>query len=170
MGMIRKINLMGVPLQVEDLLFNIDRKKQRQRGCFACGEKGHFRDNCPNMAEPKKGRNKGKALTSVRTWDDSSSEDEPPRTRSHRSSSCSSRSSHKCLMARGKMSIPSSSDNSSSDDGDGKPCVDELAEAVKFFQDVCTKQKAQLKTLKNKLISSQNDYKGLLKKLKLLQT
>jgi hypothetical protein len=31
MGMIRKINLMGVPLQVEDLLFNIDRKKQRKR-------------------------------------------------------------------------------------------------------------------------------------------
>jgi hypothetical protein len=27
MGMIRKINLMGVPLQVDDLLFNIDRKK-----------------------------------------------------------------------------------------------------------------------------------------------
>jgi hypothetical protein len=98
MGMIRKINLMGVPLQVEDLLFNIDWKKQRKRGCFACGEKGHFRDNCPTMAEPKKERSKGKALTSVRTWDDSSSEDEPPRTRSHRSSSrssCSSRSSHK---------------------------------------------------------------------------
>jgi hypothetical protein len=54
MGMIRKINLMGVPLQVEDLLFNIDTKKQRKRGCFACGEKGHFRDNCPNMAEPKR--------------------------------------------------------------------------------------------------------------------
>jgi hypothetical protein len=33
-GMIRKINIMGVPLQVEDLLFNIDRKKQRKRGCF----------------------------------------------------------------------------------------------------------------------------------------
>jgi hypothetical protein len=31
MGMIRKINLMGVLLQVEDLLFNIDRKKQRKR-------------------------------------------------------------------------------------------------------------------------------------------
>jgi hypothetical protein len=30
MRMIRKINLMGVPLQVEDLLFNIDRKKQRE--------------------------------------------------------------------------------------------------------------------------------------------
>jgi hypothetical protein len=163
--MIRKINLMGVPLQVEDL-FNIDRKKQRKRGCFACGEKGHFGDNCPTTAEPKKERSKGKALTSVKTWDDSSSEDEPPRTRSHRSSSRSSRSSHKCLMARGKMSIPSSSDESSSDDeGEGKPSVDELAEAIKIFQDVCTKQKAQLKTLKNKLISSQNDYKGLLEKL-----
>jgi hypothetical protein len=91
MGMIRKINLMGVPLQVEDLLFNIERKKKRKRGCFACGEKGHFRDNCPNMAEATKGRTKGKALTSVKTWDDSSNEDEPPRTRSHRSSSRSSR-------------------------------------------------------------------------------
>jgi hypothetical protein len=162
MGMIHKINLMGVPLQVEDLLFNIDRKKQRKRGCFACGEKGHFRDNCPTMADPKKGRRKGKAVTSVKTWDDSSSEDEPPRTHNHRSSS---RSSRKCLMARGKMSIPSSSDDSSRDDeGEGKPSIDELAEAVKFFQDVCTKQKAQLKTLKNKLISSQNDYKGLLEK------
>jgi hypothetical protein len=68
-------------------------------------------------------------------------------------------------MARGKMSIPSSSDESSSDDeGEGKPSVDELAEAVKFFQDACTKQKAQLKNLKNKLISSQNDYKGFLEK------
>jgi hypothetical protein len=126
MGMILKINLMGVPLQVDDLFFNIDRKKQRKRGCFVCGEKGHFRDSCPTMVEHKKGRGKGKALTSVKTWDDSSSEEEPPRTRSHRSSS---RSSRKCLMARGKMSIPSSSD----DEGEGKPSVDELAEAVKFF-------------------------------------
>jgi hypothetical protein len=44
------------------------------------------------------------------------------------------------------------------------PLVNELAKAVKFFQDVCTKQKAQLKTSKNKLISSQNYYKGLLEK------
>jgi hypothetical protein len=86
------------------------------------------------MAEPKKGRNKGKALISVKTWDDSSSEDEPQRTRSHRSSSRSSRSSHKCLMARGNKSIPSSSDDSSSDDdGEGKPSVDELVEAIKNF-------------------------------------
>jgi hypothetical protein len=68
-------------------------------------------------------------------------------------------------MARGKMSIPSSSNDSSSDDeGEGKPSVDELAEAVKYFQDVCTKQKSQLKILKNKLISSQNDHKGLIEK------
>jgi hypothetical protein len=131
MGMIHKINLMGVPLQVDDLLFNIDMKKQRKRGCFACREKGHFRDSCPNMVEPTKGRSKDKALTSVKTWDDSSSEDEPPRTRSHRSSSCSSR---KCLTTIGKMSIPSSSDDSSSDDeGEGKPSLDALTEVVKTF-------------------------------------
>jgi hypothetical protein len=88
MGMICSINLMGVPLQVEDLLFNIDRKKQRKRECSR--EKGHFRDNCPTMAKPKRERSKGKVLTSVKTWDDSSSEDEPPRTRSHQSSSRSS--------------------------------------------------------------------------------
>jgi hypothetical protein len=109
-----------------------------------------------------KGRSKVKALTSVKTWDDSSSKDEPPRTHNHRSSS---RSSRKCLMARGKMSIPSFSDDSSSDDeGEGKPSIYELAEAVIFFQDVCTKQKSQLKTSKNKLIGSQNDYKCLLEK------
>jgi FtsZ-binding cell division protein ZapB len=71
-------------------------------------------------------------------------------------------------MATGKMSIQSSSDDSSNDDeGEGKPSVDELAEAVKFFQDVCTKQNTQIKTLKNKLISSQNDYKGLLEKFEI---
>jgi hypothetical protein len=69
-------------------------------------------------------------------------------------------------MARGKMSIPFSGDDSSSDncEGEGKPSLDELVEAIKFFEDVCTKQKAQLKTSKNKLISSQNDYKCLLEK------
>jgi hypothetical protein len=68
-------------------------------------------------------------------------------------------------MARGKTSIPSSSDDSDNDcDSEGKPSVDKLAHVVKFFEDVCTKQNAQLKTLKNKLISSQNDYKCLLAK------
>jgi hypothetical protein len=44
-------------------------------------------------------------------------------------------------MARGKMSIPSSSDDSSSDyEGEGKPSVDELAKTVKFLQDVCERE------------------------------
>jgi hypothetical protein len=117
------------------------------------------------MAEPIKRGSKDKALTSVKTWDDSSSEDDPPRTRNNRSSSRSLRPSPKCLMARGKTSISSSSDDSDSEcDDEGKPSIDELAHDVKFFEDVCTKQKAQLKTLKNKLISSQNDYKCLLYK------
>jgi hypothetical protein len=81
---------MGVPLQIEDLLFNIGRKKQRKIGCFTCGEKGHFRDNFPNMVERKKRRSKGKALTSVKSWDDSLSEDDSPRSHNHRSSSRSS--------------------------------------------------------------------------------
>jgi hypothetical protein len=101
MWLVHKINRMGVHLQVEDLLFNIDKKKQRKRSCFACGEKDHFRDNCLNSVKPKK-RSKGKSLTSIKTWDHSSSEDDPPRTRSHRCSSCCSWSSHKCLMVRGK--------------------------------------------------------------------
>jgi hypothetical protein len=101
---------------------------------------GPLQGQLSNYGRTQKGEEQGKALTSVKTWDDSSSEDEPPRTCSHQSSSRPSRSSRKCLMARGKMSVPFSSDESSSDDeGEGKPSVDELAEAVKFFQDVCTK-------------------------------
>jgi hypothetical protein len=148
MRMICKINLKGVPLQVEDLLFNIDRKKRRKRWYFACGEKVHFWDSCPNTTEPKKRRAKARRVQSIKTWNDSSSEDETPRTRSHRSSSSSSRSSHKCLIARGNTCISSSSD-SDSDDED-KPSIDELVHAVKFFEDICTKQKAQLKVLKSK--------------------
>jgi hypothetical protein len=70
-------------------------------------------------------------------------------------------------MARGKTSIPSSSDDSSSDEGEGegKPSLDELAKVVKFFEDIWAKQMAQLKTLKNMLLSSQNDYKCLIEKI-----
>jgi hypothetical protein len=53
-------------------------------------------------------------------------------------------------MARGKTSILSSNDDNSSDDdeGEGKPYLDELAEAINIFENVCTKQKAKPKTLK----------------------
>jgi hypothetical protein len=64
--MIRKINLMGVPLCRSRIFSLTLTKKQRNRECFACGEKGHFRNNCPNMDESKKRRSKGKTLTSVR--------------------------------------------------------------------------------------------------------
>jgi FtsZ-binding cell division protein ZapB len=40
-----------------------------------------------------------------------------------------------------------------------------LRKPLNFFEDVCIKQKAQIKTLKNKLISSQDDYKCLLEKI-----
>jgi hypothetical protein len=53
-------------------------------------------------------------------------------------------------MGKGKSQDPSSSDDEC--DGEGKPSLDELAHAVKFFEDVCTKQNAQLKNLKNKLL------------------
>jgi hypothetical protein len=134
MGMIRKINLMGVPLEVEDLLFNIDMKKKRKRGCFTCEEKGHSGTTVQIWPKPQRGGARARCLQ-VSTWDDSSSKDEPPRTRNHRSSSHSLRSSHKYLMARGKISIPSSSDDSSSDDGEGegKPSLDELVKVLKFF-------------------------------------
>jgi hypothetical protein len=73
-------------------------------------------------------------------------------------------------MARGKTSISSFSDDSDSEcDDEGKPSVDEPAHAVKFFEDVCTKQKSQLKSLKNKLNNSQNDYKCLLEKFETFQ-
>jgi hypothetical protein len=49
-------------------------------------------------------------------------------------------------MERGKTSIPSSSDDSDSEcDDEGKPSVDEHTHAVNFIEDVCTKQKLNLK-------------------------
>jgi hypothetical protein len=39
MGMIRKINLMGVPLQAEDLLFNIDRKNKEREDALHVGRR-----------------------------------------------------------------------------------------------------------------------------------
>jgi hypothetical protein len=147
MGMICKINLMDVPLQVKDLLFNIDRKRQKKKRMLRMmGKKNHFRDNCPNMNEPTKKRSKGKALTSIKTLNDSSSKDDPPRTRSHHSSSHSSWLSHKCVMVRGKTSIPSSSDDSNDEcDGEGKPSVDDLAHAVKFFRVFTLNKKLNIK-------------------------
>jgi hypothetical protein len=62
MGMICKINLMGVPLQVEDLLFNIDMKKKRKRGCFACGERATLGTTIQIWPNPQRGRAKANHL------------------------------------------------------------------------------------------------------------
>jgi hypothetical protein len=50
-------------------------------------------------------------------------------------------------MARGQMSIPSSSDDGSSDDdkGEGKPSLDELAEVVNFFRMYALNKRLNLK-------------------------
>jgi hypothetical protein len=53
---------------------------------------GPLQGQLSKYGQTHKEMSKGKALTSVKTWDESSSEDEPPRTRDHRSSSRSSRS------------------------------------------------------------------------------
>jgi hypothetical protein len=76
-------------------------KKKTNKGCYRCGEKGNFIEVCPNKPTPKtKKARKAKhlALTTIKTWDDSSSEDEAQYKGSgHKHSSSST--SHVCLMA-----------------------------------------------------------------------
>jgi hypothetical protein len=62
MGMIRKINLMGVPLQVEDLLFNIDRKKQIKRGCSHVGRRATSGTAVQIWPNPQRGGRKARRL------------------------------------------------------------------------------------------------------------
>jgi hypothetical protein len=100
--MIHEINLMVCHYRSRIFSLTSRGKQKKKRGCFACQEKGHFRDNYLNMAEPKKRRSKGKDRTNVKTWYASSSEDEPQRSRGHRSSHLS----HECLMAKGKNEYP----------------------------------------------------------------
>jgi hypothetical protein len=100
---------------------------------------------------------KGKVFTLVKTWDDSSSEDDtPPKSRSHRSSS---RSSQKCLKAWNTTNdLSSSKYDSDNDSDDEKPSLDELVHAVNF-----------LILFKTKLISSHNNYKNFIENLNPLQ-
>ena len=46
--MIQKLNVKGVPIQIQDLIFTNQRNEQRKRGCYGCGELGHFVEVCPN--------------------------------------------------------------------------------------------------------------------------
>ena len=80
--------------------------KERKKGCYGCGELGHFVEVCPNKPTPKTKKKacKDKALTSIRSWDDSSSEeDDHHKRRGHKHSSSST--SRVCLMARGNKSL-----------------------------------------------------------------
>ena len=98
--MIQRLNVKGVPIQIQDLIFTNQRNEQRKRGCYGCGELGHFVEVCPNKPTPKTKKKacKNQALTSIRSWDDSSSEEEHHHKRQGRKHSSSS-SSRMCLMA-----------------------------------------------------------------------
>ena len=92
---------------------------------------------CPNMPTPKikkKARKaKHQALTTIKTWDDSSSEDEAQHKRlGHKHSSSSS--SRMCLMARGNKS----SSSSESDSDDEIPSLNELVQENLKYAKACT--------------------------------
>ena len=106
---------------------------------------------CPNKPTPKikKKACKNQAFTSIRSWGDSSSEQEDHnKRRGHKHSS--SRSSHVCLMARGNES----SSSSESDSDDDLPSYDKIVQQNLKYAKVCTNQQKKLKNLKEELGSS----------------
>ena len=68
----------------------IKKNEQRKKGCYGCGELGHFVEVCPNKPTPKRKKKacKDKALISIRSWDDSSSEEDHHKRRGHKHFSC----------------------------------------------------------------------------------
>ena len=48
--MIQRLNVKGAPIQIQDFIFTNQRNEQRKRGCYGCGELGHFVEVCPNKA------------------------------------------------------------------------------------------------------------------------
>ena len=51
--MIQRLNVKGVPIQIQDLIFTNQRNKQRNKGFYGCGELGHFVEVCPNKPTSK---------------------------------------------------------------------------------------------------------------------
>ena len=51
--MIQRLNVKGVPIQIQDIIFTNQRNEQRKTGCYGCGELGHFVEVCPNKPTPK---------------------------------------------------------------------------------------------------------------------
>jgi hypothetical protein len=62
MGMIHKINLMGVPLQVEDLLFNIDIKSKERDDASHAGRRATSRTTVQIWPNPQRGGAKTRCL------------------------------------------------------------------------------------------------------------
>lgn len=85
-------------------------------------------DDSPNKPTPKAKKTTSKArcqaLTTFKTWDDSSSDDEAQHASLHGSS-------HICLMSKGKYECESESDVSSDDN---LPSYDDLTELLENFQ------------------------------------
>ena len=157
--MIQRLNVKGVPIQIQDFIFTDQRNEQRIKGFCGCGELRHFVEVCPNKPTPKTKKKacKNQALTSIRSWDDSSSEEEHHHKRRGRKHSSSS-SSRVCLMARGNKS----SSSSESDSDDEMPSLNELMQENLKYAKACTSQQKKLKMLQEKLDSSQEAYKTLL--------
>jgi FtsZ-binding cell division protein ZapB len=153
---IQRLNVKGPPIQIQDFIFTNKRNEQRKKGCYGCSELGHFMEVYPNKPTPKTKKKacKNKALTSIRSWDDSSSEEEDHhKRRRHKHSSSST--SCVCRMARGnKKPIPSDSDSD-----DELPSYDEIVEENLNF---VTSQQKKLEKLKEKLDISQQAYATLL--------
>ena len=76
--MIQGLNVKGVPIQIQNFTFTNQRNEQRKKGCYGCDDLGHFVEVCPNKPTPKIKKKvcKDKDITSIKSWDDSSSEEE----------------------------------------------------------------------------------------------
>lgn len=150
---IRKLKSRVCPSLLMNIFFLPTKEEHKERrDTLVAVQRGTLWRDCPNNSTPKTKKKacKAKALTTIKTWDNSSSENEAQhKRRSHKRSS--SRSPHVCLMARSNIETPSSSESDSDDDE--KPSYEELAQTIKFFVEICTKQKKQLSELNSKYAS-----------------
>ena len=51
--MIQRLNLKGVPIQIQDFIFTNQRSEQRKKGCYGCGELGALCGSLSKQAHTK---------------------------------------------------------------------------------------------------------------------
>ena len=51
--MIQRLDVKGVPIQIQDFIFTNQRNEERKKECYGCGELRHFVEVCPNKLTPK---------------------------------------------------------------------------------------------------------------------